>query len=99
MHHHLAAANGTGSRAFAHLVLTNPQAGSAGSNVTSSIHPSENLQYRQVADSKNPAYFLRNPSRVYGESNHAFVAEKAYQMVYDLLRDINPEYPQKMVQM
>jgi hypothetical protein len=85
-----------GSRAFAHLVLTSPY---SGSSLSTSIHTPEKLHYRQVADPKNPAYFLRNPSQLYGVSNHAFIAEKAYQMVYDFLRAIDPEYPHKLVQM
>jgi hypothetical protein len=89
-------ADNLGSRAFAHLVL---DCSSPSADMSSTARPNERLQYRQVADPKNPAYFLKNPSRVYGLSNHAYVAEKAYQMVYDILRDINPGYPQKMVQM
>lgn len=84
-----------GSRAFAHLVLSYPE---PGVTISSSALGSEKLHYRQVADPKNPAYFLRNPSRIYGLSNHAFIAEKAYQMVYDFLKDVDPEYPHKMVQ-
>lgn len=77
------------------MVLSYPE---PGTTISSNALGSEKLHYRQVADPKNPAYFLKNPSRIYGLSNHAFKAEKAYQMVYDMLREVDSDYPHKMVQ-
>lgn len=76
-------------------MLSYPQ---PGATVSSNALGCEKLHYRQVADPKNPAYFLKNPSQIYGLSNHAFVAEKAYQLVYDWLKEVDPEHPHKMVQ-
>ncbi|TXT07091.1 hypothetical protein VHUM_03261 [Vanrija humicola] len=59
---------------------------------------SGSLAYRQVADPRYPAFFLRNPSRVYGLSNAAFVAEKAYQHVIGILASVDPRMPERLIQ-
>ncbi|BEJ11139.1 hypothetical protein CspHIS471_0105610 [Cutaneotrichosporon sp. HIS471] len=56
------------------------------------------LPYRQVADPRNPAFFLKNPSRVYGHSNAAFVAEKAYQDVLAIINGVDPTLPDRLIQ-
>lgn len=56
------------------------------------------LPYRQVADPRNPAFFLKNPSRVYGHSNAAYVAEKAYQEVLGIINSVDPTLPERLIQ-
>lgn len=56
------------------------------------------VPYRQVADPRYPAYFLNNPSRVYGLSNAAFVAERAYEEVLARVRRIDPNLPERLIQ-
>lgn len=58
----------------------------------------DGLAYRQVADPRCPAFFLRNPSKVYGVSNAAYVAEKAYQHVFGLLSAEDPAMPNRLIQ-
>ncbi|KAK6902621.1 hypothetical protein I203_107879 [Kwoniella mangroviensis CBS 8507] len=43
------------------------------------------LSYRQIADSKKPVFFLREPSRVYGLSNASYEAEKAWKTACEVL--------------
>lgn len=56
------------------------------------------VPYRQVADPRYPAFFLNNPSRVYGLSNAAFVAERAYEEVLGRLTRIDPSLPDRLIQ-
>lgn len=64
------------------------------------VGPSEDqsLEYRQVADPRYPAYFLKNPSKVYGHSNAAYVAEKTYAEVARLISHGDPNMPEKLIQ-
>lgn len=56
------------------------------------------LPYRQVADPRYPAYFLKNPSRVYGLSNAAYVAEKGYTEVLAIIKAEDESLPDKLIQ-
>lgn len=61
--------------------------------------PSEEqpLEYRQVADPRYPAYFLKNPSKVYGLSSAACAAEKNYADVVRLISHGDPSMPEKLI--
>jgi hypothetical protein len=56
------------------------------------------LPYRQVADPRYPAYFLKNPSKVYGLSNAAYAAEKAYQDVVAIISADDPSMPERLIE-
>lgn len=56
------------------------------------------VPYRQVADPRYPAYFLNNPSRVYGLSNAAFNAERAYEDALTTIQRVDPSLPERLIQ-
>lgn len=86
-----------GSFAFAHLTLSVPSKTGVVTSPTGSS-PGDTVAFRQVADPRRPVFFLRNPSKVYGLSNTAFEAEKAYDTVNNLLRAEHAEYPARLLQ-
>lgn len=58
----------------------------------------QSLDYRQVADPRYPAYFLKNPSKVYAHSNAAYIAEKTYGDVARIISRGDPAMPEKLIQ-
>ncbi|KAK4688139.1 hypothetical protein P7C73_g1977, partial [Tremellales sp. Uapishka_1] len=88
-----------GSGAFSLLTLDNPPTSSATTSTSPGNGPIENLTYRQVGDPRDPVYFLRNPSKVYGESNPAYQGEATYDMALRILRTQNKELPSRLVQL
>jgi hypothetical protein len=76
-----------GHRAFGDLTLDPfPTGHGVASLPTRLDHHGSRLQYRQVGSAQDPAFFLRNPSKVYGVSNVEYVAEKAYVAAIEILR-------------
>lgn len=61
------------------------------------LEASSEKRYRQVADPRNPAYFLRNPSRVYAPSNAQSIAEEAYPEVLAIITAEDPTMPDKLM--
>jgi hypothetical protein len=89
-----------GHRAFGQLVLDpiSTNDGPSASPVDPNV-PGQRLYYRQVASARDPAYFLRNPSMPYGLANTDFAAEKAYGAVIAILRQVQEDLPERLVQM
>jgi hypothetical protein len=89
-----------GHRAFGDLTLDPfPTGHGIVSSPAGAAHPDNHLQYRQVGSSRDPAFFLRASSKVYGLSNADFVAEKAYKAITSILRQEDSELPNRLVQM
>lgn len=70
-----------GAGAFALLTMARADPLSHGTNV------GDGLRYRQVADKKRPVFFLKNPSKVYGQQTSGDDPEdRALASIMDLMR-------------
>ena len=70
-----------GAGAFALLTMAGADPASHGTGV------GDGLRYRQVADKKRPVYFLKNPSKVYGQQiSGANPEDRALAKIMDLMR-------------
>ena len=87
-----------GHRAFGDLTLDPFPTGHGVASIPSRLdHQGARLQYRQVGSAQDPAFFLRNPSRVYGVSNVDYVAEKAYTATIEILRQVTGGMERQLV--